>query len=64
MTQVSKEEKKTIKQIRDALIRVSWDVNATKKGAGRLLVAYPNDVLCELFGEELTKNNWINDKEN
>ncbi|MBP9819387.1 hypothetical protein KBC79_01475 [Candidatus Woesebacteria bacterium] len=52
---------KTVKEIRDALIKSAWDVNATRPGSGKLLVVYPNELLLELFGEDITKENWIND---
>lgn len=54
--------KKTLEEIRSALIKTSWNVNATEPNAGKLLVVYPNELLLELFGEEITKQNWIDDE--
>lgn len=51
--------KKTIKDIREALIKVSWNVNHSKKGVGPLLVTYPNELLRELFGTDMLDREWI-----
>lgn len=54
-------KEKTLEEIREALIKVAWNMNHSKKGAAPLLVAYPNEVLQELFGKEASKDNWIPD---
>ncbi len=51
--------KKSIEEISAALKKVAWDINATKDGAKPLLVAYPNEVLCELYGKEYMEQYWI-----
>lgn len=55
--------KRTLEEIREALIKVSWNINerAKNQGVDPLLVCYPNEVMLELFGDEVVSDKWIDD---
>jgi len=51
-----------VEEIREALIRSAWNVNARKENVEPLLVVYPNEVLMELSKEVNMDKYWIPDK--
>lgn len=49
--------KKTMEEVREAMIKVSFKTNAGK-GAR---VCYPNEVLAELYGKDVLDDHYIKD---
>ena len=53
--------KELIEEVKKALIKCAWNVNGNRENTKPLLVCYPNSVMNELFGSNISKDNWIFD---
>jgi len=53
----------TIDQIREAMIKVLFDLNANRPKSGRLSCLYPNELLLELVGKDSLDAYWISEDE-
>jgi hypothetical protein len=49
----------TVEEVSKALKKTAWDANAVSNPGNPINVCYPNEVLIELFGEELAKEYWV-----